>query len=120
QSGFPSLPGVRYPEVIQQPSATDFGPDFLTKGIITQEPPRLLGNYVVKVPRSSADGNDLGTLLPPEVAVPVATHTGWNLRRREVGAEGMLASLAGSYIPFPRPKAERQAPGRPRQAPEER
>ena len=55
--------------------------------------------------RHDADGNDLGTLLPAEVAVPLATYTGWNLRRREAGAEGMLASLAGSYLPFPRTRA---------------
>jgi hypothetical protein len=120
ESGFPALPGVRYPEVIQQPSATDFGPDFLTKGIITQEPPRRLGNYVVKVQRSGKDGNDLGTLLPAGVAVPVATHTGWNLRRREAGAEDQLVSLVGSYLPFPRTRADRQATGDPRPSLEER
>jgi len=113
-SGFPALPGVRYPEVIQQPSALDFGPDFATKGIITQEPPRRLGAYVEKVPRSGPDGNDLGTLLPAEVAVPLATFTGWNLRRRDVGAEDELVSLAGSYIPFPRTRADARAAGDPR------
>src|SRR5207245_59804 len=66
------------------------------------------------------DGNDLGTLLPPEVAVPLATYTGWNLRRRDVGAEAMLASLMGSYFPFPRTKAEARASGDPRQSLEER
>src|SRR5262249_43295357 len=106
ETGFPSLPGVRYPEVIHCPSAHDFGPDFLTKGIIIREPPKTLGRYVGKVPKSGADGNDLGTLLPAEVAVPVATHTGWNLRRRDAGAEDMLVSLAGSYLPFPKTKAE--------------
>ena len=120
QTGFPSLPGVRYPEVIQQPSALDLGPDFLTKGIITREPPRRMGKYVVKVPQSASDGNDLGTLLPSEVAVPVATYTGWNLRRRDVGAEDQLVSLAGSYLPFPRTRAEKQATGDPRLSLEER
>ena len=120
ESGFPSLPGVRYPEVIQQPSALDLGPDFLSRGIIAREPPRQGGRYVVKVPRSGPDGNDLGTLLPAEVAVPVATHTGWNLRRRDAGAEDMLVSLAGSYIPFPRTKAEAKASGDPRPSLEER
>jgi len=113
-TGFPALPGVRYPEVIQQPSALYFGPDFATKGIIAQEPPRRLGMYVVKVPRSGPDGNDLGTLLPAEVAVPVATFTGWNLRRRDVGAEDELVSLAGSYFPFPRTRTEAKATGDPR------
>jgi hypothetical protein len=120
ESGFPALPGVRYPEVIQRPSALDHGPDFFTKGVITVEPPRAVGQYVVKVPKSGADGNDLGTLLPPEVAVPLATHTGWNLRRRDAGAEGMLLSLSGSYIPFPKTKAERKETGDPRESLEER
>lgn len=78
------------------------------------------GAYVVLVPKSDADGNDLGCLSPPEVTVPLATFTGWNLRRRDVGAEGMLASLAGSYIPFPRTAAERRATGDPRRSIEER
>jgi hypothetical protein len=119
-TGFPSLPGVRYPEVIQAPPCLDYGTDFNEKGIITTEPPRRLGSYVVRVPKSGPDGNDLGTLLPPEVAVPLATYTGWNLRRRDVGAEAMLASLLGSYFPFPRTKAEARATGDPRQSLEER
>lgn len=113
-TGFPALPGVRYPEVIQQPSAMDLGKEFRTKGIVSVEPPRILGQYRVLVPKSDADGNDLGTLLPVEVRVPLATYTGWNLRRRDVGAEGMLASLVGSYVPFPRTEAERTKSGDPR------
>jgi hypothetical protein len=119
-TGFPAIPGVRYPEVIQRPESRDYGPDFETRGIISIEPPRNRGNYVVLVPRSGPDGNDLGCLLPPEVGVPLATYTGWNLRRREVGAEGMQASLLGSYIPFPRTRAERQKTGDPRESIEER
>jgi hypothetical protein len=117
---FPALPGVRYPEVIQRPQALDYGPEFLTRGRISVEPPRKLGDYTVKVPRSGPDGNDLGCLLPAEVGAPLATYTGWNLRRREVGAEGMLASLLGSMIPLPRTRAERVASGDPRQSVEER
>jgi len=120
ESGFPPLPGVRYPEVIHQPSAREFGPDFVTKGIITSEPPRLFGKYVVRVPRSGSDGNDLGSLLPAEVAVPVATFTGWNLRRRDVGAEDQLLSLAGSYIPLPQSDAEAKKSGDPRTSLEKR
>jgi hypothetical protein len=119
-TGFPAIPGVRYPEVIQAPPCLDYGPDFESKGVITKEPPHKLGTYVVRVPKSGPDGNDLGTLLPPEVAVPLATYTGWNLRRREVGAEGMLAGLMGSYIPFPKTRNERLKTGDPRVSIEER
>jgi hypothetical protein len=119
-TGFPALPGVRYPEVIQTPAALDFGPDFEAKGIITVEPPRVRGHYVVLVPKCGPDGNDLGTLLLPDVAVPLATYTGWNLRHRDVGAEGMLALLMGSYLPFPRSREERLALGDPRESVAER
>lgn len=120
RSGFPAIPGVRYPQVIQRPHALDYGPDFEAKGIISIEPPRKLGDYVVLVPRSDADGNDMGTILVPDVAVPLATFTGWNLRGRTVGAEGMLAELTGSMIPFPRTREERVSRGDPRPAIQER
>ena len=107
-TGFPSLPGVRFPEVVQRPSFLDYGSDFAKKGIISLEPPTVKGHYPVLVSKNDPDGNDMGTILPPEVAVPLATFTGWNLRNREAGAEGELASLQGSYIPLARTKAERQ------------
>lgn len=101
-TGFPKIPGVRFPKVIQQPSLNDYGPTFLTKGILTREPPTVLKRYTVLVPRNDADGNDQGMLLPPEVAVPLGSYTGWNLRRKTIGADGALASLQGSFIPFPK------------------
>jgi hypothetical protein len=119
-TGFPSIPGVRYPEVIQQPVFADYGPEFGSKGIIRNEPPVVRGKYVVLVPKNGPDGNDLGCLLPPEVAVPLATYTGWNLRRKDVGAENMLASLLGSYIPFAKTKTERMQSGDPRASIDER
>ncbi|MBI3821627.1 MAG: hypothetical protein HY289_02995 [Planctomycetes bacterium] len=100
-TGFPKIPGVRFPTVIQQPSYNDFGPMFASKGIITIEPPKVGGDYVVLVPKGDADGNDTGMLLPPEVAVPLGAYTGWNLRKKTIGADGALASLQGSFIPFP-------------------
>jgi hypothetical protein len=118
-TGFPAIPGIRYPEVIQEPLCLDYGPRFLKEGIITFEPPKVLGKYVVMVAKSGPDGNDLGTLLAPEVGVPLASYTGWNLRRREFGAEAMLANLLGSYIPFAKTKVERLANGDPRPSLEE-
>lgn len=118
-TGFPAIL-VRYPQVIQRPPMADYGSDFLTKGIITVEPPRVVGAYTVLVPKCDGDGNDLGTLLPPEVAVPLATYTGWNLRRKGVGADGELASLLGSYIPFAKTRAERMKSSDSRESIEER
>jgi hypothetical protein len=120
ETGFPKIPGVRYPTLIQQPPFADYGPKFRSDGIITIEPPAVKGHYTVLVPQSDPDGNDHGgTLNPPDINRPLATYTGWNLRRKEVGAEGSLASLLGSCIPLPRTKAERQKTGDPRASLEE-
>ncbi len=119
-SGFPAIPGVRYPEVIQRPHGLDWGPEFESKGRISVEPPRKLGDYVVLVPASDGDGNDRGTLNLPEILSPLATYTGWNLRARDSGAETMLAELMGAKIPFPRTRADREKSGDPRLSVEER
>ena len=52
--------------------------------------------------------------------MPVASYTGWNLIRSATSSAGNLASLRGSYIPFPRSRAERVAAGDPRLAVQER
>jgi hypothetical protein len=110
-AGFPALPGVRYPEVIQQPSHWDYGPSFLAQRIMTVQPPKRGVDYIVRVARCDADGNATGVLRLPRVAVPLGTYTGWALRKRELGAENELVSLAGSYIPFARNASEREASG---------
>lgn len=115
-TGFPDIPGVKYPEVIHEPLWLFRGPRWHTERIIDVQPPRALGSYRVLAPKCDADGNDVGCLLPPEVAVPVATYTGWNLRREDVGATNELVSLTGSYIPFPVTDADQQSSGDPRRS----
>lgn len=119
-TGFPKIPGVRYPGIIQQPQNLDFGPRWLTERIIDQQPPVPRGDYRVLTPKCDADGNVVACLLPPEVAVPVATFTGWNLRNDSAGAENDLVSLRGSYISFPATKTDRTSLGDPRKSVEER
>jgi hypothetical protein len=48
-------------------------------------------------PSVDADGNELGGLRHPDVAVPLATYTGWN---PAVEDRGMLVRALGSTIPF--------------------
>ncbi len=119
-SGFPMIPGVAYPQVIRQPVLLNLGPRWATAGIIDQQPPIARGAYVVLAPKTDADGNEVGCLLPPEVAVPLGTFTGWNLRSRAAGAEGELVSLTGSFIPFAKSKTERDASRDPRRSVQER
>ncbi len=119
-TGFPFIPNVRYPEVIQQPSLCNYGKEFLTEGIISIEPPVVLADYGVRVPRCDADGSPVGGIRLPDIEVPVATFTGWNLRSRTVGAENELVSMNGSYIPFPKTKEERIRLADPRHSIQER
>lgn len=60
------------------------------------------------MPRVDADGNDLGGIRPTALAAPLGTYTGWTLRRAGFG-EDELAGLWGSFIPFAKTKAEREA-----------
>jgi len=119
-TGFPDIPGIRYPGVIQQPAYLDFGPRWQEQRIIDQQPPLPRGDYRVLVPRSGPDGNPLGCLSAPEVAVPVGTYASWRLRSADGPAANQLYSLSGSYIPFPATKMDRKASGDPRRSVEER
>ena len=119
-TGFPKIPGIRYPGVIQQPSFLDFGPRWQSEQIIDFQPPIPRGDYRVLVPRSDRDGNDMGCLSAPEVVVPIGTYASWRLLGEKSGAENQLYSLSGSFIPFPATKAEREQLGDPRLSIEER
>src|SRR5262249_60720065 len=73
--------------------------------------------YATHVAAVDADGNEVAGIRLPPIAVPLATHTGWNLYRPQPDT---LCDLAGSYIPFAKTKAEREAIGDPRPSLEER
>ncbi|MFN0018514.1 MAG: alpha/beta hydrolase domain-containing protein [Pirellulaceae bacterium] len=116
KSGWPAIPGVSYPQVIQQPDYLYRGPQWQTEQIAAIEPPEVRGHYGVRVSAYGPDGDERGTLLLPGVRVAVATYASWNLRHESIGAAGKLLSLQGSYIPFLRTKDERIAKADPRPA----
>ena len=114
--GFPRIPGVLYNGVHHTGDLFDFGPEF-DQGILSVLPPKLAGTpYPVFVPKTDADGNDIAGVRLPEVAVPIATYTGWALRAD--GHDGCDA--AGQRIPFAKTKAARETSGDPRLSLEER
>ncbi len=119
KSGFPELPGIRYPDVIHYPSCWNWGIRW-DRHIVDRQPPTAEGDYVVLVPGFDSDGNERGCLSPPEVMAPVATYTGWNLFAEDHPSRDSLVGLRGSYIPFPVSKAEREQTGDPRHSLEER
>jgi hypothetical protein len=71
---------------------------------------------VTKVDR---DGNEIAGIRLPDIAVPVATYTGWNLYRAPY-TDGELCDRDGSFLTFARTKSERAAKGDPRLSLEER
>ncbi len=113
---FPKIPGVRAPAVHYAPYRLDLGPRWQSEGIADSIPPRTGPRYNTLVPAVDADGLDLGGIRLPDVAVPIATYTGWNLRTAAWGADGALTRWMGSYLVFPRTKAEAQASGDPRRS----
>ena len=119
KAGWPAIPGARFPTVRNEPPRLDFGPRW-PRGVATVEPPRLGRVFPALVPAVDADGNDRAGVRLPEIGVPLATQTGWNWRAPVSGAGDALVAMLGSYLPFARTKAEREAAGDPRPSIEER
>jgi hypothetical protein len=120
KAAFPAIPGVSFPTVINALALPHFGPGFRSQGgRLTELPPTFGGAYQLFVPKPDQDGLDIPGIRPVEVAAPIATITGWNVRAAGRRAPE-LCGLSGSVIPFPKTKAERQATGDPRVSLEER
>ena len=109
---FPAIPGVQSPRTIPagRRAANALLPSNGGEGAVQP----LLVSQV------DADGNEIGGIRLPEVAVPLATYTGWNFRNQEIGGTTRLIGNTGSYIPFARTRAEREERGDSRRSIEER
>jgi hypothetical protein len=117
---FPMLLGVRKPLEPHKAYRVFYGLDFASKGIISVDPPEANGSYPILVPQVDSDGNELAGVKMPEVAVPLATYTGWNMFNAESGPSTLLSSMQGSYIPLPRTRTDRERAKDPRPSIEER
>jgi hypothetical protein len=118
--GFPALPGIGKATEPHKAYRVFYGLDFASKGIISVDPPEANGSYAILVPQVDADGNELAGVKMPEIAVPLATYTGWNLFNPESGPASLLSSMQGSYIPLARTRADRERANDPRPSIEER
>jgi hypothetical protein len=102
---FPRLPGVSDPRTIVGPA-------------------RRVGERVVPlphlVPQVDRDGNEIAGIRDPDVAVPLATLTGWNFRHERVGNSIDIYQLQGAYIPFAVSERTRMEQHDPRESIEER
>ena len=110
QAGWPGVPGFALPRSPMTTYRLDLGPEW-AKGIVSKEPPGLGAAFVSRVPAVDDAGNGRGGIRLPQIAVPLATHTGWNYRLPSIGAPDRLASEIGSYLPLPRTRADRERTG---------
>jgi hypothetical protein len=116
---FDRIPEAHYPGHHARPRRLLFDPDPET-GESRRIPPGDGPAYGSRVSAVDDDGNEVGGIVLPELRVPLATHTGWNLRHPDIGGEEQILVFAGSTLPFPRTRAEREATGDPRLSIEER
>jgi hypothetical protein len=107
---FPKIPGVAIPTRKREAYRLDF----------STEPPKVGPAFPTLVPQVNADGNETSGIRMPEIQVPLASYTGWNLRDPKIGAPDELFTFTGSWIRFPLTQAERGSRGDPRLSIEER
>jgi hypothetical protein len=107
---FPAIPGV-----VVARRVSEFGvlKDWIRPEMDMTKPYRPL------VPQVDADGNETSGILLPDIAVPLGTHTGWNLYRKPY-PEAELCDRFGTYVAFTATRAEREANNDPRPSLEER
>jgi len=75
--------------------------------------------YRTLVCKVDGDGNEVAGIRLPDIAVPLATYTGWNEYKPPYPA-GEIADRDGSCLPFATDKAARDAAGDPRPSVAER
>ena len=120
---FTRLPGVRFPPKTTRVMRLDYGPN-ADLGRMTTLPPVEGEEYPALVSDVDADGNEIAGIRLPDLVVPVATYTGWNLRHPDFGNPdlffGLTGGMSGWTLPFSATPADRMASADPRLSIEER
>ena len=120
---FSRLPGVRFPPRPPRAIRLDYGPD-AHLGRCTVLPAVQGEEYPALVSDVDEDCNETAGIRLPDLTAPLATNTGWSLRRPDIGNPdlyvGITGGLSGWTLPFPATRADREASGDPRRSIEER
>ena len=138
--GFPNIPSpfadtpgplVTYTGLKTTRYHFDYGLNFDETGIATVNPPlfpfttpsyqddaRNGPIYPSFIPKTDSDGNDIAGVRLADVTVPLATYTGWALRRGAQASDGCEAN--GQFIPFAKTEADRAKTNDPRPSVEAR
>ena len=97
---FSKIP-IKFPEHFSYPRKMNFGNN---EDIIEKIPPDHGKQYGSMVSNVDDDGNEVAGIKHPDVAVPLATSTPWNLRHPDVGAPyqiiGLTGGPRGATVPF--------------------
>jgi len=101
---FPQIPGLLHIGAV-------------TPSLNSPESSELETYWPSLVPIVDVDGNDLGGIRLPDIAVPLGTHTGWATR---ADVRGTMCGNSGQFVPFARTLEERARAGDPRASLEER
>jgi len=121
QEKYMRIPGAAWLSHLPQRLKLDFGSE-AERGVVKYPAPES-GTYPILVSTMDEDCNDVAGIRLPDIAVPLGTYTGWNVRHAVMGQPGLMTSgapLFGTTLVFPRTKAEREARGDPRKSIEER
>jgi hypothetical protein len=112
--GFPALGGVGFAY-----RGDLYNPLVVTDYSNAVPVPNLDRKYTSLASRTDSDGNEIAGVRVPDVAVPLATYTSFNVRT--VGhAPGEACYFQGSTVPFSITQGARQAIGDPRPSLQER
>ena len=109
---FPKVPGITAPKAVKAGGRVRNPqlPDSAGEGAAL---PLL-------VPQVDADGNDLGGIRMPDLAVPLGTAAGWVFRPKSTGSPHELVMLRGAWVPLAPTQAQREKMDDPRPSLEER
>ena len=114
---FASLPGVRVPPAATRAMRLDYGPE-AHLGRTTTLPAVQGEEYPALVSDVDDTWNEVAGIRLPDLSVPVATYTGWNLRHQDIGNPdlfiGITGGFAGWILPLPATQADGKASGDPR------
>lgn len=120
---FPNIPGFPFVANLVNPFINyNFGSDFNTAnqtGIISNEPPTVVGTFPTYVVKTNTDGNEIAGIPSVNHQVALGTYTGWNTWAVG-GRKGEICNLNGSFWPFATTAAARIAAADPRPSLEER